>query len=180
MNVTSRICSDRMANQSWNCPAEEQKWSENGQWPAVILHTARRLYRYSNTNLLDFLSNLRIDFSYWPSSINKIKIICRKNFYVCMQVNLIYTLTHILHTSVQQVFCQAEMKPGLHNYTLHSSFLLVHIQVRCRLQNSPRFQTSQIIIGYGLSCHIIVTDFFKAKWADNGPYYITELFLSET
>ena len=39
MNVTSRICSDRMANQSWNCLAEEQKWSENGQWPAVILHT---------------------------------------------------------------------------------------------------------------------------------------------
>ena len=39
MNVTSRICSDRMANQSWNCLAEEQKWSKNGQWPAVILHT---------------------------------------------------------------------------------------------------------------------------------------------
>ena len=39
MNVTSRICSDRMANQSWNCLAEEQKWSENGQWSAVILHT---------------------------------------------------------------------------------------------------------------------------------------------
>ena len=41
MNVTSRTCSDRMANQSWNCPAEEQKWSENGQWPAVILHTGQ-------------------------------------------------------------------------------------------------------------------------------------------
>ena len=39
MNVNSRICSDRMANQNWNCLAEEQKWSENGQWPAVILHT---------------------------------------------------------------------------------------------------------------------------------------------
>ena len=37
--LISRICSDRMAKQSWNCLAEEKKWSENGQWPAVILHT---------------------------------------------------------------------------------------------------------------------------------------------
>ena len=58
MNVTSRICSDRMANQSWNCLAKEQKWLENGQWPAVILHTESvpsRTCPHPSGNFLHFL-----------------------------------------------------------------------------------------------------------------------------